>query len=192
VVVDLSWFLYFLYAGVVWLCLGWPIAALVGRARRLSRLRELLGPAFSREKTYVRWSAGIAVNEQGREFAVARRRSNVAALCKAEDIVSVGLGPSPDSTQASLGGLLLSLDTKSEALPNIRINTVFASQRLSEITARLKAIQTDAKAQGAEKPSSAETPKDVSRGLEQAVLTLAQAVTALAKALNGRNLDKKT
>jgi len=140
---------YILGAIVIWVFVGWPIKlVVVDRARLRQRLRKLLGTAYAQEKAYVRSKIGLAVNDEARVFAVARRRLDV--LCKAEDILDVTLGPSPSP---QFGGQTFKLDTRTETLPNVRIDTFSASQKLGEITARLKAMQMAATAEAAKSSS---------------------------------------
>jgi hypothetical protein len=163
---------------VIGLCLSWLIAAMVGRRRRLRRLRELLGLGYSRERTYVRWGAGIAVNERGREFAVVRGKHS--GICKAEEIIDVALKP---SSNAEFGGQAFSIDTRNENLPNFQVVTVFPSQRISDVAARLRAMQSEVQAEAARDVPRLETVPDNAPDLGRAIATLSDAVTSLAEAI---------
>jgi hypothetical protein len=90
----------------------------------------------------------------------------------AADILEVSLTSSGETGQ--VGGQTLRVDTQNLSLPSFRIDTLFPSNRLGEIAARLKAIHISATI----KPQKNDPPVPNS-GLERAILALTDAVVTL-------------
>jgi hypothetical protein len=162
------------FAILGWLFIGWPIAAWLGRRRRRNTLRKLLGSTFVDEKSFVRWSMGIAVSDPAGEFAFADPKRSV--LCAAADIVRAEFVVAEKSADT------LTIETRNEALPRVRIPCYFrGASRLGEIGTRLAVMQS--KAGSEDKPVSQEAVSIGAPTIEEAILKLTDAVTSLAEAV---------
>lgn len=159
-----------------WLFVGWPLAAMVGRRRRRASLRKLLGSGFSEGKSFVRWSVGIAVNDDAQEFAVVE--SKLAVICRAEDILNVEYGIQQNTYNQ------LTVETRNVELPRVTAYAFFAGVgRLAEVASRLKALQSASKSEAASEGTVNRVQTGAPEGLECAVRALAGAVARLAEAV---------
>jgi hypothetical protein len=166
-----NWGAYIGYAIVAWLFVGWPVAAWLGRRRRRKALRDMLGAAFANDKCFARWNCGIAVNDEGLEFAYASR--GTAVLCCAEDILTAEFKAVQNVYNA------LTIETKNANLPHVSIPAYFVgNHRLAEVGARLNAMRKVISERN-QKPDH-QSPESEGPTLEQAVLKLTEAVISLA------------
>src|ERR1700730_15848084 len=125
---------------------------------------------FCMPKNWIRSSCAFRPTPIVREFAVVTDK--LAVLCKAQDILDVTLTAMPAIQNFPPGEIL----TSNESLPNVRIETSFPSQRVREVAARLKAMQTAVKAEPEkEQPQDEQTHDNGGGGLAQVVVIVGAA-----------------
>src|SRR5262249_9127324 len=104
------------------------------RPRNRKRLRALIGPNYSEDKSFIGVRNSISVDDKSGRFAIISGGQEF--LCEANEILSAEFTP---STKGSLA--TLAIEMASEAHPRFEMSVAFREDKLREIHRLLKVLQ---------------------------------------------------